>query len=159
MEQEIWKDIAGFDGLYKVSNLGRVKSLNYKRSGKEGILSPKNVGKGYSKVSLWKNGKENQLLVHRLAAQAFLLNPDNKPEVDHIDKNKCNNNISNLRWVTSKENKDNGQSKPVICVETSKVYESASEAARQTGAYNTHISDCCLNKRKTTKGFHWQYAD
>ena len=157
---EIWKDIEGYEGLYKVSNLGRVKSLNYRHTCKEEILSPHKAGDTgkYLKVGLWKNGNYEQMLIHRLVAIAFIPNPKNKPEVDHIDGNKHNNRVSNLRWVTSIENKNNGVSKKVLCVETGKVYESTMEAERKTGTNNANISACCRGKLKTTGGYHWRYV-
>ena len=106
-EIEIWKDIKDFEGLYQVSTWGRVKSLNYKRSGKEGILRPVKQNKGYLMVTLCKDGKHKQKLLHILVAGAFILNPENKPYIDHIDGNKLNNFYLNLRWCTYKENNNN----------------------------------------------------
>ena len=101
---EIWKYIDGYEGLYKVSNLGRVKSLNYRRSGKERMLKPGNTGDGYLFVILYKNGKIKYFTIHRLVANAFLENPDHKSDVNHKDENKTNNRVDNLEWVTRKEN-------------------------------------------------------
>ena len=100
---EIWRDVTGYEGLYHVSNLGRVKSLH---NNKEYILKPRRgkKGKGYFDVSLCKNGKHKTFRLNRLVALAFVDNPENKPEVDHIDTNKTNNRANNLRWVTSAEN-------------------------------------------------------
>ena len=164
--EEIWKDVYGYEGKYQVSNLGRVKSLNYRHTGNEQILEPRKVGKGYLRVSLYNNGEEDQQLVHRLVAEAFIPNPEGKPEVDHINNkpgnkatNKMDNRVENLRWVTSIENKNNGLSKPVMCVETGTEYPSAMEAERCTGALNNNIIACCKGKRKTTGGYHWKYAE
>ena len=103
---EEWKSIPGYEGLYEVSNLGRVRSLDryvktcyeaYKlHKGK--ILSPAKDKNGYLKVHLCYNGKHNIIRVHRLVAQAFLLNPDNLPEVNHKDEDKTNNSVDNLEW-------------------------------------------------------------
>ena len=111
--QEIWKDIKDFEGLYQVSNLGRVKSLprfinNNSKNNKIGFYSKERIlkpsKKKYAIVVLSKNGKTYSFYIHILVAKAFLPNPDNLPEVDHLDGNKLNNHVDNLEWVTSKEN-------------------------------------------------------
>lgn len=110
--QEIWKDIEEFKGLYQVSNLGRVKSIDRTtiyntgatRITKGKILS---IGKnklGYSQVSLSKHDKQHSRRVHRLVAEAFILNPDKKTQVNHINGNKDNNKVENLEWCTKSEN-------------------------------------------------------
>lgn len=109
--EEVWKDIVGYEGLYQISNLGRVKSLNYKHTGKERILKDRKTNKGYLRAVLYKEGKQKQFLVHRLVAEAFVPNPENKPCIDHIDTNPLNNVCTNLRWVTQKENCNNSLSK------------------------------------------------
>ena len=101
MIMEIWKDVVGYEGLYQVSNMGRVKSLNY---GRERILKASDNGSGYLYVALCKKGKYKNFLVHRLVAMVFISNPENKPCIDHIDTNKRNNKVENLRWVTHEEN-------------------------------------------------------
>lgn len=112
-KEEIWKDFKGYEGLYQVSNLGRVKSLErtfldkigHKQHIKERILKPKTDRNGYLRVGLSNgNGKPKTLSVHRLVCQAFHKNPENKPSVNHIDENKVNNTASNLEWCTVKEN-------------------------------------------------------
>lgn len=104
---EEWKTIKNYEGLYEVSNLGRIKSLNYRRTGIEKILKGRLNNVGYLKVTLCNNGKSKEYFIHRLVAEAFISNPNNLPCVDHIDTIKTNNNIKNLRWVTYKENNDN----------------------------------------------------
>ncbi len=101
--EEIYKDIEGFD-KYEISNLGNVRN---KKTGL--ILKPVISSNGYYTIGLWKNGKRTTKKIHRLIAEAFIPNPENKPKVDHIDNNKQNNNTVNLRWVTSKENNQNSQ--------------------------------------------------
>ena len=107
MEEEIWKPIKDFEGYYEVSNIGRVRSLNYKRTGKEKILKNIKDYKGYLEVVLTKNGKRKQFKVHRLVAEAFIPNPENKPCIDHINTVKSDNRVENLRWATYKENSNN----------------------------------------------------
>ena len=104
--EEIWKDIKGYEGRYQISNFGRVKSLIYP---KEKIMNIYNFrrdgekGKGYWRVRLIKNSSYKYFFVHRLLAEAFIPNIDNKPTVDHIDRNRLNNDLSNLRWADRKE--------------------------------------------------------
>lgn len=106
-----WRDIKGYEGLYQVSNAGDIKSLRklkYNGSGmffqKEMILSQTNTSTGYKKVELTKEGKRKSHRVHRLVAEAFIPNIENKPYINHIDGNPINNKIENLEWVTQKEN-------------------------------------------------------
>ena len=106
-EKEIWKDIEGYENLYKVSNMGRVKSLErMKWNGRgyqkvpEKILEGYDIGNGYLYVGLYRGGKSKQCLVHRLVATAFLDNSDNLPEVNHKDENKKNNCVENLEWCS-----------------------------------------------------------
>lgn len=175
---EEWKDIKGFEGLYMVSNLGRVKSLNYRRTGKEKTLKARVTGDGYLLVGLHKNNKTKQYLVHRLVAQAFLENPDNLPEVNHKDEDKTNNCADNLEYcsrsynityngrakkVAEKNVNNPRKSKPVIGI--NKVsgliveFPSINEASRQTVISLGGICDCCKGKRKSIKGYVWFYAD
>ena len=101
---EEWKPIKDYEGLYEVSNLGRVKSLNYKRTGKEKILKNIECRNGYLAVSLTKLGKQKVFYIHKLVAEAFIPNPDNLPQVNHIDGNKKNNKVSNLEWCDNAYN-------------------------------------------------------
>lgn len=108
MEEEIWKDIQGYEGMYQISNMGRVKSL--RRYSKQNHLLPEKILKpchskaGYCDVSLYVNGKRYHEKVHRLVAKAFVSNPKGLNEVDHIDTNKDNNKWNNLKWCTHSEN-------------------------------------------------------
>lgn len=173
---EIWKPIKGYEGLYEVSNLGSVKSLARKTtSGKHRVCHQTKCG--YISVGLWKNGAKKQFLVHRLVADAFIPNPNNKPQVNHIDENKSNNRVDNLEWCTNLENHRHGTinkrlsnilknnpktSKPVNCYTKNKcfvcLYPSISEAERKTGIFNQSIVQCCKGKLKTAGGFIWEYA-
>lgn len=97
--EEVWKDIKDYEGLYQISNTGKVKILS-----KNTIKKTTKVPKGYLRVGLTKNGKTKYFYPHRLVAQAFILNPQNKPCVNHKDRNVKNNNVENLEWCTYKEN-------------------------------------------------------
>lgn len=108
---EIWKDIPGFEGLYQVSNLGRVKS--FRQSSKlhkvpEYILNPSLSSNGYYQVTLYKDTKRSKVLVHRLVAEAFVPNKNDFPMVNHIDENRLNNTASNLEWCTVTYNNNYG---------------------------------------------------
>lgn len=100
---EIWRNIVGFDGLYQVSNLGRVKSLK-NRHGKVQLLKAKIKKNGYCEVALFKNGKYKFCLVHRLVAIHFIPNPNNYPEINHKDENPLNNCVDNLEWCSRQYN-------------------------------------------------------
>lgn len=99
---EEWRAIAGYEGLYEVSNLGRVRSLKYWGGNRVAILKQATSKRGYKKIAL--TSEKKTFLIHRLVAQAFIPNPENKPEVNHIDGNKQNNCVNNLEWVTGSEN-------------------------------------------------------
>ena len=111
MEEEVWKPIKDYEGLYEVSNLGRIKSLNYKGTGKEKLLKNIECSNGYLTVSLTKNGKQKVFYIHRLVAVTFIPNPENKPCIDHINTIRTENCVWNLRWVTYEENNNNSLTK------------------------------------------------
>lgn len=169
MPEEIWKPVIGYEGLYEVSNLGRVKSLPRKTVVKSHIIKVEISWNGRPRVHLSKNGKAKHETLYRLIAMAFIPNPENKPEVNHIDGNPLNNNVSNLEWATKSENcwhrnnvlgvrtgfsKD--ADKPVICVESGIKYTSIIKAAKDTGAYRQNIAKCIQGKRETAGGYHWK---
>ena len=173
---EEWRDIKGYEGKYMVSNLGRVKSLNYSNTGKEGILNARDNGKGYLRVILWKDGKDKKYRINRLVAQAFIPNPDNLPEVNHKDEDKTNNRVENLEWCDRSYNVNYGtrnkkagkkiaekRSKPVFSVnkESGLImwWQSASEAEKCTGIDHSSISKCCKGKKKSIGGYYWFYAE
>lgn len=179
-EKEIWKDIQGYEGKYKISNLGRVKSLNYHRTGKEQIRTPRKQPNGYLIVELFKNGIQKNFLIHRLIAQAFIENPENLPQVNHIDENKLNNRVDNLEWCTNKYNVCYGTGiermlktrklRNCITAERSvlqftkdgkfvKEYPSIHEAERCTGIKKGHICYCCKGRLLTAGGFKWKYKN
>ena len=161
--REEWKDIEGFEGRYMVSNKGRVKSLNYSNTGKEGIINAKDNNKGYLKVRLYKDGKRKWYRINRLVAQAFISNPYNLPEVNHKDKIRTNNCVENLEWCSRQYNVEYSQAKAVIGI--NKVsglileFPSLREASRQMGISHSHICDCLKGRRKSAKGFYWHYVE
>ena len=166
--KEIWKDIEGYENIYQISNLGRVKSLPRKTGNQFGknerILKYFINTKGYFQVDLYKNNKCKRFLIHRLVAEAFLENPNNLPYINHKDENKQNNYIENLEWCTAKYNSNYGTrnsrlSSPVICVELNKIYNSIKEASEDLNIQQAHISGCCTKRKHyiTAGGYHWQY--
>lgn len=167
---EIFKDIEGYEGIYQISNLGRVKSLNYNHTRKEKILKPRNCH-SYLRVQLYKNGQKEMPFIHRLVAQAFLSNPQNLPEVNHKDEDKSNNCVDNLEWVTRKENINYGTrtlraaekcSKKVLQFTKDGTFiqewPSAYEIWHQLPKFRqSAICDCCNGKRKSAYKFIWRY--
>ena len=163
---EEWRDIEGYEGLYQVSNLGRVKSLNYKRTKQEAILKYGYDKDGYKQVFLCKNGKSKVFKVHKLVAMAFILNANNYPQINHKDEDKNNNCVSNLEWCTNEHNINYGTrnnkvakalSKKVTCITTREVFDSMQEASKKYNIPTANISNCCRGKRKTAGGYKWIY--
>lgn len=170
--QEIWKDIENYYGLYQVSNMGNVKSLNYLHTGEERILRPIVGGNGYLQVNLYKNGKCKILRVHRLVLTTFApIDNMDKLDVNHRDENKKNNNLDNLEWCSRSYNINYGTrtqkiSKPVVQLDPTankviNVYHSSMEAKRQ-GFNQANIIQCCKNKfsrpgNNIYKDYKWQY--
>lgn len=172
--KEIWKAVTGFEDKYKVSNMGQVKTFNFMNTGKERVLKLTPCKKGYLKVNLYKKDKHINVQVHRLVAQTFIPNIDNKPQVNHIDGVKTNNRVDNLEWVTGQENikhaietgltkytdanktmlgkfgELNPRSKKVRCVTTGEVFGSIREAGREYKLNYRHIIACCKGKLKTS---------
>ena len=170
---ENWKNIDGFENLYQISNYGNVKSL---KCNKEKILKPINKD-GYLFVHLYKDGERKKYYIHRLVASAFIKNPNNLPQVNHKDENPINNNIENLEWCDCKYNINYGThnerarkgkinhpslSKSVYSVNktTNEVtyYQSAIDAERITGIFQSSICSCLKGKLKSAGGRYWYYA-
>ena len=180
MEQ--WREIPGYEGLYEVSNCGRIRKGDRLKS----LRSDKG---GYLNVWLSKNGIQKCLKVHRLVALAFIKNPEGKRTINHKDGNKQNNNVENLEWATHSENimhanetglrvvteaqrkaasitgqktcDANRPRKPVICIKngTSVEFESVHEGARFVNGSASAIVQCCKRKIRTYRGFVWRYKD
>lgn len=163
---EIWKDIPDYEGIYQVSNMGRLKRLL--KNGRENFLCGKKDKDGYVTVILSKNQKKKYCRLHRVVASAFAPNPDNKKEVNHIDKNKQNNEVSNLEWVTTAENIRHSfltgrktRKTPVLQftpeMELVARYPSIKEASEQQNVKQNNISACCRGRLKTVGGYIWRY--
>ena len=156
--EEIWRDITGYEGLYQVSNLGKVRLLKNNKELKQSVW-----GNGYTRVVLL----EKCFLLHRIIAVAFISNPENKKCVNHIDGNKKNNYINNLEWCTHSENMKHAWDiglhskkhlyKTVCCIDTGEIFKSATDAALKYNLYSTHITAVCKGKRKTTGKMCWRY--
>lgn len=156
------KDIKNYEGIYAITSCGRVWSYKAKK-----FLKPRDNGNGYLKVSLSKDGKQKDYYIHRLVAEAYIHNPENKPQVNHIDENKSHNYINNLEWATAKENSNYGTrtqrcaealGKAVFCIELNKAFKSMREAAEATGAQISHISEVCNGKAKSAGKYHWRFV-
>lgn len=157
--KETWIDVKGYEGLYKVSNYGRVKS-NRK------ILKNRNHTSGYLQVNLSKRGHSENKYIHRLVAEAFIDNPNNFSEVNHKDENKLNNRVDNLEWCSRQYNNTYGTKikrtsennyKKVLCVETNTTFNSIIEAAKTLNINAGNITLVCKGLRKTAGSYHWKY--
>ena len=171
---EIFKEIKNYEGLYQVSNLGQILSLNYYRSGKPKLLKPGKDKKGYLLVNLYKNRKRKSYKIHQLVAEHFIPNPDNLPEINHIDEDKTNNRVDNLEWKSHKDNCNHGtRNERIVKANTNgkrskkvlqftldgdfiREWESISECGRN-GFNQRNIVSCCNGKLKSHKGFIWRY--
>lgn len=162
IEGEIWKDIKGYIGLYQVSNLGRVKSMPRKGT-KGGILSQherkdNKHNKFYLRVALSKDHKTKWFTVSRLVAEAFIENPENLSDVDHVNNNERDNRASNLQWLTRQDNIIKDQGHKVICVETGQIFNSKADALEWLGKgrKSSELSRACNHENRTAGGYHWQ---
>lgn len=194
MITEVWKDVTDYEGYYQVSNLGRVKSLErelIKKNGirytlKERILRPAPMTSGYSFVTLYKETNSKMLSMHRLAAAAFIPNPENKPQVNHLNGNRKDNRVENLEWCTVSENlkysfkylgrksespslgkfgKDNHLSKKVQQIDRFtdtpiSDFNGVAEASRLTGVEKSNIAAVCRSNKftRTAGGFKWKFV-
>lgn len=168
---EEWKDIKGFEGFYKVSNLGRVKSLSrvvntYKGTKRNGerILKPKRklMKNSYLTVCMSRKGMITTAQVHVLVADAFLPKPNCKVEVNHKNGIKSDNRAENLEWVTRKQNilhsaRVLGQHGVAVrCVETNEVFKSQTQAAERYGIAAPNICTATKIRTRTCGGYHWE---
>lgn len=166
--KEKWRDVPGFENLYKVSDSGRVKSLP--RCGTIGGILKQSIDRyGYLKVVLYKNNTPHYFTVHRLVALAFIPNKFNKPEVDHINHKRTDNRVENLRWVTNKENiyhsheygrqLINATPIPAKGEDGSMhVFRSQREASRELNIGQWQISRCVRGEIEEWKGWKFKYV-
>ena len=177
-DSEVWRDVKGFEGLYQVSNMGRMKILahtnkrGYKRKGK--IMKLSFNAYGYRQVGIFKNGKRYTRRVHRLVAQAFIPNPNNYPIINHKDEVRTNNKVSNLEWCTVEYNNNYGtrnikgsitKTNGLRCKKVAqldqqgnliKAWISSADAGRH-GYNQSGVSACCRQKKEQYDGYFWVY--
>lgn len=170
---EIWKDIPGWENKYQISSLGNVRSLNFKQTGKIKVMSGITDIRGYKSIAFRPNGsksRQKHYMIHRLVAEAFIPNTENKPFVNHKNGKRDDNRVDNLEWVTRSENEKhkiyvlNKKSgtlippKPVKCIETGEIFHSQTEAAKKNGVTQGAISAALYGKTKISAGYHWEFV-
>lgn len=173
--QEIWKPVPGYEGYYEVSSLGRIRSIDRCTKNRWGsetfhrsqVMKCRIFKNGYAHVKLTKDGKRYEPSVHRLVAIAFIPNPNELPQVNHIDGDKANNTVQNLEWCTGSENQLHSRRvlnrvcglprKAVMCLETGITYESSHHAARAMKLNPGGIYRVCEGVISHTGGMHFTY--
>lgn len=193
MKQEIWKEIEGFEGIYEISNFGKIRSVdraityvNGRVHVQHGVIRKAQIAtNGYEIIDLSKNHVRKKFLVHRLVAIAFIPNPNNLPEVNHIDENKLHNYAENLEWCGIKENRNFGtrnirardskdyarigrinqlkQGRKIAQIDSNgeivRIFPSIREAERVTGYFRQAISGCCNGLYKQAYGYRWKFMN
>ena len=188
--EELWKPIMGYEGRYEISNYGRVKVVQGRDHRPCSYIKKTSITKlGYEVTTLWDGERRYGWRIHQLVAIHFIPNPENKPCIDHIDTNKLNNRVDNLRWVTHHENNQNPltlqhnsiatkgekngmygktpvNAKQILCITTGEVFIGRNKAADRYRITNpAGITQCCLGHRKTCgqlpdgTKLEWRYVD
>ena len=172
----VWKPVVGYEGLYEVSNCGKVRSVEHYTNGHHLMakeLKP-TMSQRYLYVKLYKNAKPRTIRLHRIVAEAFVPNPMHKPQVNHINGNRLDNSVGNLEWCTSSENLRHAYKTGLKDIEDSmrkirkkvlqldmdgnavREWRSMSDAARELGLQVSNISHCCKGRIRSTGGYRWE---
>ncbi len=166
-EKEIWKSIEGYDGLYEVSNWGRIRSVSTRVwiQTKNGGYYRRNLGRPIRTsrgcITLYKNGYSFGTTIAQIVARAFIQNPLDYPCVLHINGDIKDNNVKNLKWgfIDEKYNKKTGRERSVKNIELNKIYPSIKMAAQSINRHFVSLQQCLSGKTKTSGGFHWEYVE
>ena len=149
------RDVKNYEGLYAVTSCGRVYGYKNKK-----FLKPRVSKNGYFRVNLCKNGECKQFLVHRLVAEAYIPNPENLPEVDHIDNDKTHNYINNLQWISHKDNTRKSCNKPILQFDLNGNFIREWQSATDVGkAVQSGICHCLNGDCKSAYGYLWKYKN